>query len=112
MTKNTMVTFEGFKKNMDWNTMEFTPDQLKNIYNGVVENEYATFDEINNDYEIEENDMVYIVDVNLHSVVEFLGDLENEIVYQVLTSHYGYNGTTATIYYLKDDNSYCLVMFN
>lgn len=112
MKTTNMVTFEKFKEDMNWTMMGLSDEQLKQIYDGVVQDEYATFEDIDESYELTDNEnKIYFEDVELSAVVENLKDYETSILMQILTNHWGFNGLSATIYYLSESNTYCLVFF-
>ena len=107
-----MITFEGFRKDMGWSTLEFSQEQLQAIHDAVSQ-EYGTFEQLDTDMGITENDTTHFSDVSLAETIGYLNDLSDvNIIETVLTAPYGYNGTSGTIYYLHEENTYCLVLFN
>lgn len=99
-----IITLENFKKAMDWNTVEFTEEQLQTILNSV-NTEYKTLEELKTELEIDEDYTTIFFDINLDAVIE--GFTHNGFDAQTITNmsiaHYG---NCLDLYYLEDDKIY------
>jgi len=101
-----MMTFKNFVKVMNWVNVEFNEEQLKNIYESVNTEDYDTLEQLENDDIL--NDATSFYDVNLTSLIENLieGGYNAKQIVSLCYAHYE---TFADLYYLKDDNIYCMV---
>ena len=63
-----MNSLQEFKHHMNWTLIEITEKEVEALYNSVNSERYKTPEELEEDYDVDTNIIIY--DVNLHSVLE------------------------------------------
>src|SRR5699024_5443978 len=100
-----MQTLQQFKNDMKWTMLEFNNDQLETIYNSINIEDYNTLEEIENDDIFEYAELFF--DVSLFELIDYLNPLETTEAFNALVNNqYGF---ICDLYYLKDDNIFCMV---
>lgn len=100
-----MKTLQQLKNDMKYSLLEFTSEQLEEIYNSINTVDYDTIEDIENDEIFEYAELFF--DVSLIELLEYLNALETTEAYEALVNNqYGF---VCYLYFLKDDKTFCMV---
>lgn len=88
-----MNTLEKFKEEVAWSMLRLSDDEVEMLYNSVDKESYSSMKELEEDYDLEENFVVW--DVDLVSVLDYFKEFINKKEFYVFS-----------LYHLEEDGVY------
>lgn len=81
-----MNTLEKFKEDVAWSMLELSDEEVEMLYNSVDKESYSSMEELEEDYDLEEDFVIW--DVDLVSVLDYFKEWINKKEFYVFSLYY------------------------